>query len=62
MHWCILVHRPNCTSINSSRENPLDLFLWGRLREIVYGGPLTHMETLATKFHAAVATVDVDML
>jgi hypothetical protein len=41
---------------------PLDLFLWGHLKEIVYRDPPTDIEDLLAKFHAAVATIDADML
>jgi hypothetical protein len=42
--------------------NPLDFFLWRHLKEIVYRDPPTDIEDLTAKFHAAVATVDADML
>jgi hypothetical protein len=41
---------------------PSDFFLWGHLKEIVYRDPSTDMEDLTAKFHAAVATIDEDML
>jgi hypothetical protein len=42
--------------------NPLDFFLWGHLKEIVYRDPPTGMEDLKAKFRAAEATIDADML
>jgi hypothetical protein len=42
--------------------NPLDFFLWGHLKEIVNRDPLTDMEDSMAKFHAAVATIDADIL
>jgi hypothetical protein len=42
--------------------NPPDFFLWGQLKKIVYRDLLTDMEDLTAKFHAAVATIDADML
>jgi hypothetical protein len=42
--------------------NPLDFFFWGHLKEIVYRDLPTVMEDLTAKFHAAVATIDADML
>jgi hypothetical protein len=42
--------------------NPLDFFLWEHLKEIVYMDPPTDMEDLTAKFHAAVTTIDADML
>jgi hypothetical protein len=42
--------------------NPLDFFLCGHLKEIVYRDPHTDMEDLTAKFHAAVATIDAGML
>jgi hypothetical protein len=76
--WRILVHRPNSTSTQfpdrwlgrggpvswSARLpdlNPLDFFLWGHLI-VVYRDPPTDMEDSSTKFHAAVVTIDADML
>jgi hypothetical protein len=41
--------------------NPLDFFLWGHLKEIVDRDP-TDMGDLTAGFHAAVATIDADML
>jgi hypothetical protein len=42
--------------------NPLDFFLWGHLKEIVHRDPLTDMEDLTAKYHAAVVTIHADML
>jgi hypothetical protein len=42
--------------------NPLDFFLLGHLKEIVYRDPSTDMEDLTAKFHAAVAAIDADTL
>jgi hypothetical protein len=42
--------------------NPLDFFLWGHLKEIVYRDLVTDIEDLTAKFHAAVVTIDADML
>jgi hypothetical protein len=42
--------------------NSLDFFLWGRLNEIVYRDPPIDMDDLTANFHAAVATIDADML
>jgi hypothetical protein len=42
--------------------NPLDFFLWGHLKEIVYRDMPTDMEDLTAKFQAAVATIAADML
>jgi hypothetical protein len=72
----ILVHRHNSTSTHSfltgggpaswpARSpdlNPLDFFIWGHLREIVYRDPPTDVEDLTAKFHATVVTIDADML
>jgi hypothetical protein len=42
--------------------NPMDFFIWGHLKETVYKDPPTDIEDLLAKFHAAVATIDADML
>jgi hypothetical protein len=38
--------------------NPLDFFLWGHLKEIIYSYPPTALEDLSAKFHSAVANID----
>jgi hypothetical protein len=53
---------PCITACKIARPEPSDLFFWGHLKEIVYRDPPTDMEDLTAKFHAAVVTIDADML
>jgi hypothetical protein len=53
---------PVSWSARLSDLDPVDFFLWGHLKEIVYRDPPTDMEDFTEKFHAAVATIDADML
>jgi hypothetical protein len=41
---------------------PFDLFLWGHLKEHGYAVPPTSIEDLVATLHAAIITLEVDML
>lgn len=49
---------PVSWSARSPDVNPVDFFLWGHLKDIIYWNP--PMDT--AKFHVAVVTIDADML
>lgn len=42
--------------------SPMDFFLWGYLKEKVYAKEPEDMEEVIARLHAAVATIDAEML
>ena len=41
---------------------PLDFFLWGYVKDIVYRTPVPNIDELIMRITAAVANIDIDML
>ncbi len=45
-----------------TRHNPLDFFLWGYVKEIVYRTKVNNLQELKERISAAIESVQVDML
>ena len=76
-HWSLMVRRfldqtfpdrwmgrdgPMLWPPRSPDLTPLDFFLWGYVKDIVYRTPVPNIDELIMRITAAVANIDIDML